>query len=330
MLIYRKKINEEKKIYKYLDKNGSVIKDHKILDYIASLPAIPPAYNDVVIFYEKSPKIIFQGYDIKGKLQQIYSPEWRKKADKAKFKALIEFGRKLPMINMKILDSIKSPLKTKDKLISLIIRIITLCGFRIGHIKYHQLHGSIGLTTLMKKHIKIKSPHEMHINFLGKKGMNNDCVITDTLLINEIKKIIDTLNPNDFVFTYSIGDKKSGIEEVAITAIDVNNWLGAFNKDFTSKYFRTFAVNTLFIDLMKNVKPTTMTLSQRKKCVKEVLEDLSCSVNNTPTICKKSYMNMDLLNMFIDHPKKYETDINKNPNLTSVLKFIQFLEKNHK
>jgi DNA topoisomerase-1 len=322
MLIYRKKINEEKKIYKYLDKNDTVIKDTKAIAYINSLPSIPPAYNDVVIFYEKTPKILYQGYDAKGKLQQIYSPAWRKKADKAKFKALIEFGRKLPMINLKIIENIKSPSVTKDKLISLIIRIITICGFRIGHIKYHLLHGSTGLTTLMKKHITIKNPHEIYIAFKGKKGMDNDCTITDPLLIQEIKHLMTGKKADDFIFTHC-----EGKEEAAITAIDVNDWLKKFGKDFTSKFFRTFAVNTLFIDIMKNVKPATMNITQRKKHVKEVMDELSCSINNTSTICKKSYLNAELLDLFIEHPQKYEKDINKHKDISSVLLFIQFLER---
>jgi DNA topoisomerase-1 len=328
MLIYRKKINEEKKIYQYLDKNDNIIKDKKALDYINSLPSIPPAYNDVVIYYEKSPKILYQGYDAKGKLQQIYSPAWRKKADKAKFKSLIEFGRKLPMINLKIVENIKSPMKTKEKLISLIIRIITICGFRIGHMKYHLLHGSTGLTTLMKKHISIKNPHEIYIKFKGKKGMDNDCTITDPLLIQEIKHLMNGKKPDDFIFTYFENNENK--EEAAITAIDVNDWLKGFGKDFTSKFFRTFAVNTLFIDIMKNVKPTKMNITQRKKQVKEVMDELSCSINNTSTICKKSYLNAELLNLFIDSPQKYENDINKHKDVTSVMLFIQFLERINK
>lgn len=328
VLIHREKIDEGKKKYKYLDSKGVVIKDSVVLDYLAGL-VIPPAYNDVVIFYEKSPKILYQGYDAKGRLQQIYSKKWRDKADHAKFKALIDFGKKLPRMTLKILEHIRSPVITKEKLISIVLRIITLCGFRIGQLKYHKLYNSVGLSTLQKKHLTYNGK-TLEIKFIGKKGMLNDCVIEDQLIISEMRKISDPKGPDDFLFTYLFTNSDAGVREIrSINAIDVNNWLKEYNPDFTTKFFRTFDVNDRLIDALKTTDPVGMTKAQRKKKVTELIKEISCAINNTPTICKKSYLNPSLINLYIEQPKKYHKTIIDNDN-PSRINFIKFLESMYK
>jgi len=326
MIIYREKIDEEKKIYTYLDNKGNVITDKKILDYINSLPAIPPAYDNVEIFYTKSPKILFQGIDKKGRLQQIYSPKWRDMADKQKFKSLIDFGKKLPQIMNKITKNIQNKTITKGKLIAIILRIVTLCGFRLGSLKYQKLYGSVGLITIQQKHIKFKKNNsELHINFIGKKNMPNSCIITDPLIIDEIRLLMMNKHQDDFIFKYF---DKQDKEYKLITANEINNWLKEFNSNFTSKFFRNFSVNSKFIEIIRNITKIPMTESQRKKHVKEILTELSCSINNTSTICKKSYLDPDLLKLYIEHPRKYKSSIN-DYNADPVKTYIKFLESVH-
>ena len=87
--IYRETINKDKKLFKYTDKDGKIVRDKKILDYIEKL-RIPPAYRDCEIFYDTAGKVLkmlFWGFDDAGRKQQIYSKEWRAKADKNKLLA---------------------------------------------------------------------------------------------------------------------------------------------------------------------------------------------------------------------------------------------------
>jgi DNA topoisomerase-1 len=329
MIIYRKKINEEKKIYEYYankDKKDKKVIDKKVLEYINNL-TIPPAYNDVEIFIEKSPKILFQGLDSKGRLQQIYSPKWREKADREKFKALIDFGYKLPQMTLKMQEHIKSPQRSKEKIISIILRIVSLCGFRIGSIKYQKLYGSVGLITLDSSHIKFivsKKTNELecHINFIGKKGVKNDCVVKDKKIINEIELLSKGKGKKEYIFTYFDTQTK---EDKHITANDINDWLKTYNPNFTSKFFRTFDVNSMLIGILDSTKPQSLTLNQRKKKIIDIIKDISCQINNTPTVCKKSYLNPDLIHLYIEHPKKYNDLLIKGDS-NSHLKFIHFLE----
>jgi DNA topoisomerase-1 len=324
MIIYRKTINPEKKIYLYEDKNGKKITDENILEYVTKL-VIPPAYEKVEIYFEKFPKILYSGIDAAGRLQQIYSPKWREKADKEKFKALIDFGYKLPKMIKEIEKHIKSKILTKEKIIALILSITSLCGFRHGSTKYQKLYGSIGLITLDSSHIKfkiVKNIKEAHFSFIGKKGVKNECVVTDKIIVDEIESLVKGKDKKEYIFQYLDKETKTLTH---ITAIDINNWLKSYNSEFTTKFFRLFNVNTSFIEIMQETNPNSLTESQRKKQVVDAIKTVSCEINNTPSICKKSYLNADLLKLYIEHPRKYTSILIKGSELPYI-KFIKFLE----
>lgn len=286
--------------FKILDNKGKSVSNKKILEYIKSL-VIPPAYRDVKIFYEKSPKILFEGFDDKGRKQQIYSKAHKKKAMKKKFTALIDFGKVLPKINADINKYIKEPTYTKNKIISLIIKIVMMCGFRIGNLKYQKLYNSFGISNIFKRHIKMKGK-SMVIKFIGKKGVLNECVINNPILIKEMNGLIAGKKDTDYVFVYDSEDGSS-----IIKAIEINKWLKSYHESITSKAFRTWDTNILFIEYMrKESDGEKMTQKERKKVVKEALKVISCQINNTPNICKKEYLHGDLFELYINHPRKYK------------------------
>jgi DNA topoisomerase-1 len=321
MIYYRIKdgVDKNKKPkFRIVDEDDKLVTNKEVLDYIQKL-VIPPGYNDVKIFYEKSPKILFQGHDYKGRLQQIYSPDHKKKAMKKKFCALLDFSKVLPKINADIDKYIKDSKFTMNKVISMILKIIIRCGFRLGNLKYQKLYNSFGISTILKSHITMKGPN-MIISFVGKKGVLNDCVITDKSLITEMKKLIGKKSMKDYVFTYEDSDGDHWV----IKAIEINKWLQSYHIDTTSKHFRTHDVNILFIEYMRQMDPTKLSKAERKKNVVAVMKVISDQVNNSPSICKKDYLHIDLLNLYMDNPATYKKYFNKCQKAQDC--FINYLE----
>jgi DNA topoisomerase-1 len=287
--------------FRIVDKDDKLVTNKEVLEYIQKL-VIPPGYADVNIFYEKSPKILFQGHDYKGRLQQIYSAEHKKKALKKKFCSLLDFSKVLPTINADIDKYLKDEKYTMNKIISIILKIVIRCGFRLGNLKYQKLYNSFGISTILKSHISMKG-QEMHIDFIGKKGVLNDCIVTDKGLIAEMHKLIVKKKPKDHVFTYEDDDGDSWV----IKAIEINKWLQSYHASISSKAFRTHSVNILFIEYMRNgPDPVKLSKIQRKKMVVDAMKVIAYQVNNTPAISKKDYLHIDLLNLYMDDPKKYK------------------------
>jgi DNA topoisomerase-1 len=310
MFIFRRHVGNSSDKFTIEDSKGNKIKDTQLLEYVKSL-VIPPAYRDVKIYLRgsgkqaKTPKILFEGYDSKGRLQQIYSAEWRKKADELKFRSLYKFGKSLSAIYRDIASNIKKKRLSRDKIISLIIKIITLCYFRIGNARYQKLYSSFGIINIQKSHLKFNSnSRSLEIKFIGKKGVVNECMITDSELIDELLAIAQTRKPSENLFTFPGGEP--------VKARDVNNWLKKYGTDFSSKMFRTFDTNILFLRGINDIHaadktiPESLSVSRRKKNIRELMKKVSECVNNTPAICQKSYMLPDLMQIYIEQPRKFK------------------------
>ena len=142
----KKKTKKEKIQYKYFyeDENNSSatpISNKKIINYVESL-TIPPAYDNVKISLNPNDDVAFIGYDKAGREQRIYSKSHNIRVTKEKYCILHKFVLKLPEIEKDINAELKKKEMTKRKLISIILKIISLCYFRVGNIKYQKKYKS--------------------------------------------------------------------------------------------------------------------------------------------------------------------------------------------
>jgi DNA topoisomerase-1 len=323
MIVYRNHqadtVPDEKK-YVYTDNKDGLVTDVKVLEQIKKM-SIPPAYTKVIIDLSECAKIIYEGYDDKNRLQQIYSKAHNTKAKKTKFCRLIEFGKVIPKLKGDIKKIIGSKKITQNKIIALILKIIWICGFRLGNQKYMFLYESYGISNIRKSHMIFKEGY-IYIEFKGKKSVINQCFIKDKELVLQLKDLVAAKQPKDHIFTYS----KDNVDTL-IKPTEINNFLKTYG-NITSKDLRTFDVNTLFIDFMKgNLKDLmeATSLSKRKKIAKQALELTSAHINNTVAICKSSYLLTDIYDLAVEEPKKFKRRFGGK--VESRIQFINFLNE---
>lgn len=295
----------------YTDTSGKKITDTNVLEYIKSL-VIPPNYTDVKIFtcvkkgeMCQPPKLTYTGIDTKGRIQYGYSKQWKKKAKTRKFDDLLLFGRALPKLRLHIQKVLSDPNSSKspnlDFCISLILDIVGRCHFRIGNMKYKELYKSYGISNIEVRHLKINDK-KASINFIGKKGVKNDCDITDKKTIAHLNNLVAHKAPKDHVFSYDVEGCATTIK-----AIEINDWIQQFGNNITSKMFRTFATNIMLIELLNNAlkKELPSSLSARKKILNAALDEVSERVHNTRSVCKNEYTHPDIIDIFLNNPKKW-------------------------
>lgn len=300
-----------------IDSQNNIVYDPDILYYIKSL-VIPPAYKNVKIYYYDNrsiKKILYEGYDSKGRKQVIYSPEWIKIQEKKKFNTLLQFSKSINFINTTIKKLLNEKKLTKNKIIAMILQIIIHCGFRVGSKKYLQLYNSYGITNIKKEHVAfLPNSNKININFVGKKGVLNTCTFNDKLLYQTMLDIFNSRRHSNHFFIY----KGTVIKEK-----NINNFLKKFNPDFTSKLFRTYYANIYFINELNNLN--SLNQNKPKKEVVQALKVVADAINNTPAISKKNYIHNGIIDMYINNQNNYKkiflsnkTDIRNN--------FIKFLE----
>ena len=303
MIILRK---GEKGSYKYVDSKNKEIEGAEMLEYIKKL-VIPPNYHEVKIFYQKQgqPKILYQGFDTKKRLQRIYSAAWKKKAVRKKFCELLNFAEQIQKISAAVKEQMMSEKLTKKKMIAMIMRIVMVCYFRIGNKRYQELYGSFGAMNVQKKHIKFKKDaggtEYMFISFSGKKGVLNICDITDRQLIGEVKKLLTFRDDDEMVFQWL----DHGVN-IPVRAIEINFWLKEFDPVITSKDFRTYDANIFLIIFLRAQRdPMKLTHTQRKKIIVDAMKQISEKIHNTPSILKKNYTAGGIVDMYLSEPTRF-------------------------
>ena len=301
-------IERKKKGKKFIYvKRNIEIKDEKILDRIKKL-VIPPAWRNVVIADKKTDKVQCIGYDDKNRKQYKYNQEYIDKQTKEKYyKSLIEFG----LVIYKIREDIEKILKKREwnlnKLIAFIIFIVDNSHLRIGNEKYKDENESYGITTLEKRHIIIKT-NSVIFNFIGKKGVENSCKLTDKKIVSLFKSLDKEFKPKeDESFFKYYGNNKV----YTINSNHINDFLKNYG-DFSAKIFRTWTANEFIVKYLyniilqiKDVDKTYIESLSEKNCsiiINKCIDQVSEKLNNTRAICKKSYICNDIFDDFKECP----------------------------
>ena len=290
----------------YKDQHGNILKNKKIIEQFDKLYVVP-AYKDVK-FYSMKGKIYASGLDNKGRTQYSYNQEFKNKRENKKFNNLKKFILINEKLDKKINLDLKQNNNIKNKLIATILKLMKICNFRIGNETYEKEYGSIGLTTLQKKHIKFKLNRTV-IEFTGKKGILNSCTFKHTY----IQKILRLLcNKNKYLFSYY--DENKQLKH--INNNDVNEYLSEFG--VTNKDLRMTNANYLFLHFFnvytKDINFKNLNEKEQKKIVKECAIEVSKQLHNTVHVVLNSYISKNLIN------KVKTVNYNKNAKIKDQIK----------
>ena len=289
--------NNPKKPY-YVDKKGKNVNNQTLVKYVKKW-RIPPAYPEVKIFLnvnDKKDDVFYAvGTDIKGRKQQLYTTFHNELREKSKYCKVLEVGKHYDKIFKKIDKDLKRKTITKDKLIAILLNVMIECQFRPGHEKYRDKYKSFGLTTLQKEHFTNKNG-KLFIKFTGKKGVNNECLFCNKNTIAELQKLMKNKKNKEDVFTH---------KKIKVKPEDINKYLKEFG-GITAKNIRTWDANLEFINFSRKMnEPLSDKVTTRKKQMKSVVEQVAKKLHHTVAICKKSYLDTDLFEMFVDKPEKF-------------------------
>tara|TARA_B110001469_G_scaffold127138_1_gene146860 strand:- start:94 stop:1059 length:966 start_codon:yes stop_codon:yes gene_type:complete len=304
---------KDKYIHEYTDKRGNVLLKKCYSEYINGL-YIPPAYDKVKINKNNSDKILAISEDSKGRKQYTYNKEYIQEATDNKYKKIIEFGNNYKCIMNRINKDMTSFEDSKKKQVAMILKLIDECNFRVGNEKYTKENNSYGVCTLKNEHIKI-TKDGIIVDFIGKEGVRNRCRVKNKRLAKNLKTRKKTLKKDDRIFNY-----RSKHKYYNVSAPDVNRYLKQFG-NFSAKNFRTWTANIELIQLLLKNKESNL-----KKNVSMCIKKISERMHHTPSICKKNYINKDLLDVYINKHNIFNRYFTKTTKEEISEEFILFLK----
>jgi DNA topoisomerase-1 len=254
---------------------------------------IPPAYTNVWISPYDNGHLQFTGTDAAGRKQYRYHPYWNKIRNQSKYHRLQTFAAHLPAIRKQVDKDLSRPNPDHQKVTALVVRLMELTSIRVGNESYKKLYGSFGLTTLMDRHVKINGA-DLNFEFKGKKGVYHKVALHSKKLARLVKQCRDI--PGKELFQYYTIDG----QRCVIGSADVNNYLKEITgEDFTAKDFRTWAGSVSALYAFKQAGEFETVTECRKKIV-NVLDEVAVTLGNTRTVCKKYYVHPTIIKSYED------------------------------
>ena len=280
-----------KKVFRYLDTKGRVIRNSETLRRIQRL-AIPPAWTEVWICPKSEGHLQAVGRDARGRKQYRYHPQWRETRDETKFHRMAAFGKGLAKIRRRVARDLKEKQLTRNKVLATIVRLLESTFIRVGNKEYTQQNNSYGLTTLRDRHVNVQGS-QVQFYFRGKSGVKHTIDIENAVLARIVRQLRDL--PGYELFQYY--DEKGDLRAVGST--DVNQYVReAAGEDFTAKDFRTWAGTMLAAEALERCSFSSA--KEAQKNIKAAVADVAGSLGNTVAVCRKSYIHPLIFDAYLE------------------------------
>jgi DNA topoisomerase IB len=274
----------------YLDQDGRPLDP----EHVARIKAlvIPPAWQNVWICPLPNGHIQAVGTDAAGRRQYLYHPEWRLKRDQLKFARVTQVARRLPQARKSVLLDLALERMPRERAAATAVRLLDLGYFRIGSDVYADEHGSFGLTTLEKRHVR-KVRGRLVFQFTGKSGIDHTIVIDDPDVVMSVD-LMRRRRGGERLLAYQSGRRWSDVD-----ATLVNDYIKTvIGQDLTAKDFRTWHATVLAAAALAASDEPGNTAASRKRAIRKAMVEVAEYLGNTPAIARSSYVDSRVIDLY--------------------------------
>lgn len=232
--------------------------------------AVPPGWSKVHVAVSPRDKLQVVGLDKAGRTVRRYSDKFTAIKKQQKFVRVRQFSRDLPAARKGMMAS--------DAPANMLLRIEDKTAMRIGGTKDLKAKvKSYGLTTLEGRHINITGS-TINFDYIAKEGIRQQKSIQDVALAKWLRARKAKAGAAGKLFP-------------DVSATKLNAQLKKLSgSSYSLKDVRTFHATNKAHAKLVGYENTVLTTQQRKQIVKDVTEDVSKFLGNTPTMAKNSYI----------------------------------------
>jgi DNA topoisomerase IB len=275
----------------YLDEAGkrlSAKRAQRVKDLV-----IPPAWEDVWITPHENGHLQAVGTDEAGRRQYLYHPDWRTRRDAAKHDRMLQFGRALSRAREKVLTDLGTDGMALERACAVAVRLLDLGYFRIGNDVYADKHGSFGLTTLERRHVR-KQGKVLVFCFVGKSGVEHRVEIDDPATVAALETMRRRRGGEDRLLAW-----KDGRTWRSLDAARVNDYVReSTGLEATAKDFRTWHATVLAAAALAETDEPGESKASRKRAVSGAMKEVAEFLGNTPAQARASYVDPRVIDAY--------------------------------
>jgi len=278
--------------FRYVDSRGNEVTKPSTIDRIEAL-AIPPAWKDVWISPRANANLQATGLDSAGRRQYLYHPDYRARQEQAKYDKLVRFAEKLPQLRAVMSEHMDCDDLSCERVSAIAVRLINLGWFRVGSDRYAKRSRTYGITTLRKRHVKVRGS-KITFRFRGKGRAQVHTAIVDEELAKAVRELLK-LDGGSRVFRY----ERDG-ELYDLTSRKLNEYIQEhMGEEFTAKDFRTWGGTlTAALELAEHELPETE--SAQRRLLNNVMRTVGKRLGNTPAVARSSYVGPAVVEQYLD------------------------------
>jgi DNA topoisomerase IB len=281
--------------FSFKEEDGTIVEDAETLARINEL-AIPPAWKEVWICPFPNGHIQATGLDDAGRKQYRYHDVWRAKKDREKHEEMLDFGRRLPAMREKVDQDLALRGLVRDRVLACSVRLLDRGFFRVGTEQYsNPANESFGLATLRKRHVSFKRGHVI-FDYKAKGSKPHLQELADPEVIKVLKPLAQRKGGGHELLAYREG--RSGWRD--IKSSDINEYLKeVMGGNFSAKDFRTWNATVIAaVGLAQDEAEAATSKTARKRVSNRVVKTVATYLNNTPAVCKASYIDPRVFDRF--------------------------------
>jgi DNA topoisomerase I len=269
--------------------DGLLLSDADDRKRIAAL-GLPPAYENVWICLDPRGHLQATGYDSRGRKQYRYHSDWQSYRSEQKYDQLLRFGEALPRIRRKAKRDLALGLDQTDCVLGALVALMDVTHLRVGNRAYAKENRTYGATTLLKRHM-VLSKDAVLLRFTAKGGKR----VRHTLRHPRLQRILEEIADLPGRQLFSFPDEH-GVP-CPVDSGRLNAYLArAAGFPVSAKTFRTWGGSlAAFMMAWKIVEE-----EDRKPKIKVLCRAASDILQNTPAVCRSSYIHPSILGLSED------------------------------
>jgi DNA topoisomerase-1 len=281
----------ESESWSFWNARGRRIRDRRIVRRLERL-AVPPAYQDVRYASDARAHLQAIGRDAAGRLQYRYHPDWEKIREIRKAEQLIGLVDVLPKIRRALTERLGDETLSKEFALAAIIELTAASAIRAGGEEYARAHRTRGAATLLKSNVRCGADGALVLSFRAKGGKPVRKEIRNSRLCAAVKRLRELPGPR--LFQYRADDGRVRF----VTSVDANAHLKEIGGcPISLKDFRTLCGTAEAMEALAALEPAK-SARLRKKQIVEAIKTAAQRLENTPAICRKSYVHPAVLTAF--------------------------------
>jgi len=271
----------------YLDEHGEPIRDANTKQRCRDL-VIPPAWQHVWICPDARGHIQATGIDDAGRRQYLYHPVWRAAQDALKHDRVLDVAGRLPAARRRVRADLAQRGMPRTKALAIAFLLLDQGLFRLGSETYADEHGSFGLATIRKEHLRITREGTAVFDYPGKSGVRAHVQIDDPDLLPALRTLRNRRGGGAELLAY----RRPGapVRWVNLTSSDINEYIKYhLGEQASAKDFRTWH-STVLAAVALALGPREETERAQQKRIRQAVSLVAEHLGNTPAVSRSSYI----------------------------------------